>query len=57
MDDESLFPMHNAGIYRTHWAIQKKSINRRNHGKKKIEGQNKHIRSAETSKQKVFGPL
>ena len=23
MDDISLSPMHNAGIYRTHWAIQK----------------------------------
>ena len=24
MDDMSLSPMHNVGIYRTHWAIQKK---------------------------------
>ena len=34
----------------------KKSINRRNHEKNNIQGQNKHIRSAETSEQKVFGP-
>jgi hypothetical protein len=45
MDDVSLSPMHNAGIYRTHWAIQK-NMNREKSRKKKFQKQNKHIKSA-----------
>jgi len=38
MDDVSLSPMHNAGIYRTHWAIQKNMNWEKSRGKKELKG-------------------
>jgi len=38
MSGVSLFPMHNVGIYRTYWAIEKKSYNGRE-WRKKLEGE------------------
>jgi len=34
MDDVSLSLIHNAGIYRTHWAIQKNKNREKSRGKK-----------------------
>jgi len=55
MDDVSLSPMHNADIYRTHWAIKKIMNREKSRKKKRLKGKKKHIRSAKTSKQKGFG--
>jgi len=47
--------MRNVGIYRTHLAIQK-NMQREGMMKKLLEGENKCIKRAKTSKQKAFGP-
>jgi hypothetical protein len=51
----SLSPMHNVGIYRTHWAIYQNVLIGKHH-EKKIKGHKKHIQNAKTSKQTAFGP-
>jgi len=58
MSGVSLFPMHNVGIYRTHWAIQKNYNGKESlNGNQKKEWKNKHIKSDKTSKKKAVWPI